>query len=133
MEDSLKIKILNLLKKDDVLSFSSNNAIQGGPLVDIILNNKSVGEVYTYNSADERHENIPQGNLFELELADTLKDWVHDDFFHFVCENDHLLGDIYNCSFRLEKENIILDIFIQKKEDETIYESFQYFLTDIEK
>jgi hypothetical protein len=132
MEDTLKLKIFNLLKKNDVLSFTSHNATQGGPLVDIVLNNKSIGEVYTYNSADKRYENIPQGDLFELELADTLKDWVHYDFFQFVCVNDHLLSDFHDCSFRLEEENIILEISIQKEEEE-IYESFEYFLTDIEK
>ena len=81
MKDSLKIKIFNLLKKENLLSFTSNNTIQGGPLVDIVLNNKSIGEVYTYNSVDKRYENIPQGNLLEIELADNLMDWVHEFFF----------------------------------------------------
>jgi len=142
MEDILKIKILNLLKKDNVLSFTSNGGMQGGPIVDIILNNKSIGEVYTYNSVDNRYENIPHGNLFELELANALNDWVHFDFFEFVCENDHLLRDFHDCSFRLEKEKIMLEISIKEEDDmgeemefegEKIYESFEYYLTDIEK
>ena len=131
MKDSLKIKIFNLLKKENLLSFTSNNSIQGGPLVDIVLNNKSIGEVYTYNSVDKRYENIPQGNLLEIELADNLMDWVHEFFFQFVCENDNLISDFYYCSFRLEEENIILEISI-KNEEERINECYKYLLTDIE-
>ena len=131
MKDSLKIKIFNLLKKENLLSFTSNNSIQGGPLVDIVLNNKSIGEVYTYNSVDKRYENIPQGNLLEIELADNLMDWVHEFFFQFVCENDNLISDFYDCSFRLEEENIILEISIQN-EEERINECYKYLLTDIE-
>ena len=135
MEDTLKIKIVNLLKKRDLLSFTSDNARQGGPLVNIVLNNKSIGEVYTYNSTENRYENIPQGNLLELELAKALEEWIHFDFFQFVCENDHLLSDFHDCSFSLKEENIILEITVQKEEEEEeeeiIYESFEYFLTDI--
>tara|TARA_B100000795_G_scaffold118636_1_gene88302 strand:- start:70 stop:483 length:414 start_codon:yes stop_codon:yes gene_type:complete len=135
MEDTLKIKIVNLLKKRDLLSFTSDNARQGGPLVNIVLNNKSIGEVYTYNSTENRYENIPQGNLLELELANALEEWIHFDFFQFVCENDHLLSDFHDCSFSLKEENIILEITVQKEEEEEeeeiIYESFEYFLTDI--
>jgi len=137
MENTLKIKIVNLLKKGDLLSFTSDNARQGGPLVNIVLNNKSIGEVYTYNSTENRYENIPQGNLLELELAKALEEWIHFDFFQFVCENDHLLSDFHDCSFSLKEENIILEITVQKEEEEEeeeeeiIYESFEYFLTDI--
>ena len=72
-------------------------------LVNIELNNKSIGEVYTYNSTENRYENIPQGNLLELELAKDLKEWIHLDFFQFVCMNDHLLSDFHNCSFCLKR------------------------------
>ncbi len=134
MEDTLKIKIFNLLKKGEVLSFTSDNERQGGPLVNILLNNKSIGEVYTYNSTENRYENIPQGNLLELELAKDLEEWIHFDFFQFVCVNDHLLSDFHDCSFSLKEENIILEISLQneEQEEESFYESFEYFLNDIE-
>tara|TARA_Y100000385_G_C12539730_1_gene403244 strand:+ start:96 stop:509 length:414 start_codon:yes stop_codon:yes gene_type:complete len=131
MEDSLKMKIFNLLKKENLLSFTSNITIQGGPLVDIVLNKKSIGEVCTYNSVDKRYENIPQGNLLELELAHNLMDWVHEFFFQFVCENDNLISDFYDCSFRLVEENIILEVSLQN-EEERINECYKYLLTDIE-
>ena len=69
--------------------------------------------------------------MLEIELADNLMDWVHEFFFQFVSENDNLISDFYDCSFRLEKENIILEISIQN-EEETINECFKYFLNDIE-
>ena len=49
-----------------------------------------------------------------------------------MCGNDNLIGDFYDCSFRLEEENIILKISTQN-EEETINECFKYFLSDIEK
>lgn len=142
MEDVLKRKILSLLKKGDVLSFTSNSGMQGGPLVSIVLNEKNIGEVYTYNPAEHGYQNIPQGNSFELELANSIKEWVHDEFYEFVCdiEQHHLLRDFFDCLFILEDEEISLKITVQAEDEfgEAIeiegviaYESFEYLLTDI--
>lgn len=142
MEDLLKRKILSILKKGDVLSFTSNSGMQGGPLVNILLNENSIGEVYKYNPAEQRYQNIPQGNSFEWELAESLKEWVHDEFYAFVCdvEQHHLLRDFIDCLFFLEDEEISIKITVQAEDEygeaieiegELVYESFEYLLTDI--
>ena len=113
MENTLKIKIVNLLKKGDLLSFTSDNARQGGPLVNIVLNNKSIGEVYTYNSTENRYENIPQGNLLELETDGLLSVCIQHEI-------DHLLGKVFVEYLSPLKKNRIKSKMIKQSKQKKI-------------
>ena len=70
-----------------------------------------------------RHENIPSGASRDYELGKAIDEWVYFEFFDFSSKNDHLLRDYYDCSFKLEGNDTILEINIHEEDEygETVY------------
>lgn len=142
MEDSLKTNIFNLVDKGNHLSFKINLGMQGGPLVHIFRNDRGIGEIYTYDSLEKRYKNIPSGTSSELKLADSLKEWLHNDFFEFITDDEQcLLGDPIEGLFFIQEKEIFLKITMHETDDfgeeiendeEKSYESYEYSLGVIE-
>ncbi|MDC1227080.1 hypothetical protein N8013_05455 [Algibacter sp.] len=124
MDLKIKKEIQKRLKKGQSISFEAETALQGGPLVHVFINNANVGEVYTYNSEKKCHENISAGSPKDNELGDAIKEWVHNEYFDFMRCNDELLREYYECSFKLDGNDILLEINIHEEDEygETVYD-----------
>ena len=124
MKAKLKKEIEKLLKKGETISFTAETARQGGPLVYVMLNSNSIGEVYTYNSEKSCYENIPTGSPENYELGESLEEWIHFDFFDYIRKNDELLREFYDCEFKLEGNDILLEIKFYEEDEfsEIVYD-----------
>lgn len=143
MEDTLKTNIFNKVDKGNHLSFKINLEMQGGPLVQIFLNDRGIGQIYTYDSIEKSYKHIPKGTSSELKLADSLEEWVHNDFFQFITNDDQNLtfGDPIEGLFFLIEKEIFLTITMHgiddfgeeiENDEEESYESYEYSLGVIE-
>ena len=104
MEKELYDKVVKLLQEESTLSFATESHGQGGIEVRVLLNERQIGEKYTWVPEEKRYLNIPQGSQEELELAKSIEDWV-DDFFEYVNNDGNLLADNYDsCEFVYEDD-----------------------------
>jgi len=124
MKAKLKKEIEKLLKKGEAISFTAETARQGGALIYVMLNGNEIGEVYTYNSKEERYEHIPMGSPENYELGKALEEWIHFDFFQYTREDDYILREFYDCEFKLEGNDILLEIKFYEEDEfgEIVYD-----------
>ena len=111
MDKQLYKNICEILESGKSLSFDIDEPTQGGHDVRVSLNDKLIGEVHQYDKNLERYVNVLKGNDLEIEIGRGVQEWVHEEFFDFVCVKDYLLGDSYNdCYFYLEEKSLYLSI-----------------------
>jgi len=110
MDKELHKMICDKLESGKSLGFQIDKPKQGGHVVSVSLNDKLIGEVYQYDKNLERYVNVLKGNDLEKDLGVNVKEWIHNDFFDYVSNNDELLGDSYDCFFYFDKNGLYLRI-----------------------
>ena len=75
----------------------------------IQLNEKPIGEVYTWDSDERMHRNIVHGNDVEARLAAEIKEWMYEAFFPYVVARD-IICDSYRCEFEIDEGVLTLGI-----------------------
>ena len=95
------LQIKKILEDGHSLTFTSESSGQGGEKVIVSLNEKHIGEVYTWDSDERRHRNIRHGNDAEVQLASDIKDWIYEGFFTYVTSRD-IICDSYRCEFEID-------------------------------
>ena len=109
MNQPTVLQIKNILETGHSLTFTSESSGQGGEKVIIQLNEKPIGEVYTWDSDERRHRNIVHGNDDEAKLAAEIKEWMYEAFFAYVVRRD-IICDSYRCDFHIDEGILALGI-----------------------
>ena len=109
MNQTTLLQIKKLLEAGQSLTFTSESSGQGGEKVIIQLNDKPIGEVYTWDKEERRHRNIVHGNEVEAKLAAEIKEWIFDVFFSYAVDNQ-IICDSYRCDFHIDKGILALGI-----------------------
>ena len=109
MNKSTLLQIKNILAAGHLLTFKSESSGQGGEKVIIQLNDKPIGEVYTWDEEERRHRNIVHGNEVEAKLASEIKEWMYEAFFPYVVARD-IICDSYRCDFQIYEGVLTLGI-----------------------
>ena len=91
------------------MTFTSESSGQGGEKVIIHLNDKPIGEVYTWDSDERMHRNIVHGTEVEARLAAEIKEWMYEAFFPYVVARD-IICDSYRCDFQIDESVLTLGI-----------------------
>ena len=109
MDQTTLLQIKKLLEAGQSLTFTSESSGQGGEKVIIQLNDKPIGEVYTWDKEEKRHHNIVHGNKVEAKLAAEIKEWIFDVFFSYVVDRQ-IICDSYRCDFHIDEGILALGI-----------------------
>ncbi len=109
MNKSTVLQIKNILEDGHSLTFTSESSGQGGEKVIVLLNDKPIGEVYTWDSDERMHRNIVHGNEVEAKLAGEIKEWMYEAFFTHVVSRD-IICDSYKCDFEIDEGVLTLGI-----------------------
>ena len=109
MNQPTVLQIKNILETGHSLTFTSESSGQGGEKVIIQLNEKPIGEVYTWDSDERMHRNIVHGNDVEARLAAEIKEWMYEAFFAYVVKRD-IICDSYRCEFEIDEGVLTLGI-----------------------
>ena len=110
MDKELHKMICDKLESGKSLGFQIDEPKQGGHVVSVSLNDKLIGEVYQYDKNLERYIHVLKGNDLEKDLGVNVKEWIHNDFFDYISNNDELLGDSYDCFFYFDNNGLYLKI-----------------------
>ena len=109
MNQSTVLQIKNILEAGHSLTFTSESSGQGGEKVIVQLNDKPIGEVYTWDKEERRHRNVVHGSDVEAKLAGEIKEWMYDAFFPYVAARD-IICDSYRCDFQIDEDVLTLGI-----------------------
>jgi len=108
--NTLEQSIHAYLKTRKSIYFKVRLNIQGGPLVEIYLKRVKIGEFYDWDSENRKHITIVVGTEEEVKLRDQIANWVYENVFNYMVDNDHTEWDVFTGRFKLEDGQVYVDL-----------------------